>query len=375
MNSLDALRALSDRDVVSSLDSLAERDRRTGAAIVAHLLVVAERSIHLDLGYSSLVEYCEDRLRCSKDVAYKRAAAVKVASAHPEVLTWLADGDMTLSGLVQLAPHRDDGELVAEARGKSRREIQKLAAARHPDPDWTRIQTRVRSVADGLSKIELTVPDAVLEQIEEALDMDSHIDPSRNVAELLARALATYVTARKRDRFGVTRAPRAPAANRETRRVPAASLRAAYEESGGQCQYVSPEGRRCTARAFLEVDHVVPRAQGGDHHSIRILCRAHNQRAAEIELGTPLMEAARRRARLCRDVKAALEALGFTPAVAGPAAADALDRLGADAALEALLKDALGRTSPPGRTDRGTARTRALVQNQSSAAGGGAGWG
>ena len=259
---------------------------------MAHLLIVAERSIHLDLGYSSLVEYCEDRLRCSKDVAYKRAAAVKVASAHPDVLAWLADGEMTLSGLAQLAPHRDDGELVAEARGKSRREIRKLAAARHPDPDWNRIQTRVRPVAEGLGKIEMTVPDELLAQIEEALDLDSHIDPARNVPELLARALATYVTARKRDRFGLTRTPRS-AATRETRRVPAANLREAYTASDGQCQYVSPEGRRCSARAFLEVDHVVPRARGGDHQSIRILCRAHNQRDAAIE---PLIKEALRRA-------------------------------------------------------------------------------
>ena len=342
MNSLDALRVLSDHDVVSSLDDLAGRDRRTGAAIVAHLVVVAERSIHLDLGYSSLVEYCEDRLRCSKDMAYKRAAAVKVARMHPEVLGWLADGEMTLSGLAQLAPHRDDDELVAMARGKSRREIQKLAAACHPDPDWNRIQTRVRPVAEGLSKIEMTVPDQLLAQIEEALDLDSHIDPGRNVVDLLERALEMYLATRKRNRFGLTPAPRQPA-TQETQRVPAAALRAAYAASEGQCQYVSPEGRRCSARAFLEVDHIVPRARGGNHRSIRLLCRAHNQRAAEIEFGQAHVEAARGRARLSRDLTSALNGLGFSATVARATATEALDQLGADADVEALLKHALGR--------------------------------
>ena len=345
MNSLEALRALPDHDVVSSLDTLAERERRAGAAIVAHLVVVAERSIHLDLGYSSLVEYCEDRLRCSKDVAYKRAAAVKVATTYPEVLAWLADGEMTLSGLAQLAPHRDDVELVAEARGKSKREIQKLAAARHPDPNWSRVQMRVRPVAEGVSKLELTVPDGLLALIEEAQDLDSHIDPTRNVVELVTRAFETYVAARRRDRFGVTNRPK-PLTDRPTRRVPAARQRAAYAASGGQCEYVSPEGRRCTARAFLEVDHIVPRALGGDHRSIRMVCRAHNQRAAEIELGTAQMETARRRARCRRDVKAALATLGFGNDVARRAADEALDELGPGATLEALLKESLRRAGP-----------------------------
>lgn len=184
---LDALRALSDCDVVSSLDRLAERDRKTGAAIVAHLVIVRERSIHRRRG--------------------------------------------------QAGARAPRGARLAGRRGHD--------SFRH--------------------------------------------DP---------------------------------------RRVPAATPRAAYAKSDGRCQYVSPDGRRCPARAFLELDHVVPRAMGGDHQSVRILCRAHNQRAAELSLGTAHMETARRRARRCRDVTEALKGLGFAPGVARQAAEDALDQLG-----------------------------------------------
>lgn len=45
--------------------------------------------------------------------------------------------------------------------------------------------------------------------------------------------------------------------------------------------------RRCDCRTQLEVDHIVLRAFGGtsDPENLRTLCRAHNQFAAEIELG------------------------------------------------------------------------------------------
>ena len=80
MGALESLRTLSDQQLTVSLEELARLDRKTAAEIVAHLVVVKERSIHLDLGYSSLVEYCTERLKCSLDVAYKRTAAVKVAA-------------------------------------------------------------------------------------------------------------------------------------------------------------------------------------------------------------------------------------------------------------------------------------------------------
>jgi 5-methylcytosine-specific restriction endonuclease McrA len=78
---------------------------------------------------------------------------------------------------------------------------------------------------------------------------------------------------RTRERFAATDRPRPASDPKVTRRVPADTLRAAYRASSAQCQYVSPDGRRCSARGFLEADHVLPRALGGGHDQIRILCR------------------------------------------------------------------------------------------------------
>jgi hypothetical protein len=48
---------------------------------------------------------------------------------------------------------------------------------------------------------------------------------------------------------------------------------------GWQCNYVSPEGRRCTARGFLQFDHKHRWADGGldTPENLRVLCGPHNR--------------------------------------------------------------------------------------------------
>jgi hypothetical protein len=55
--------------------------------------------------------------------------------------------------------------------------------------------------------------------------------------------------------------------------------RSTYLRDQGQCSFVSADGRRCGARAFLQLDHIEPWAALGAPvaENIRILCRGHNQ--------------------------------------------------------------------------------------------------
>ena len=71
------------------------------------------------------------------------------------------------------------------------------------------------------------------------------------------------------------------------RRVPAAVARAVYARDEKQCTFVSRDGRRCRVRRFLELDHVLPWAVGGEHttENLQVRCAAHNRRAAKHYFG------------------------------------------------------------------------------------------
>ena len=74
-----------------------------------------------------------------------------------------------------------------------------------------------------------------------------------------------------------------------SRYIPEAVKHEAWKRDGGQCAYVSPNGTRCTARTWIEFDHVMPFAKGGssrDPNNIRPYCRPHNQWAARQAFGS-----------------------------------------------------------------------------------------
>jgi len=70
---------------------------------------------------------------------------------------------------------------------------------------------------------------------------------------------------------------------KRSRYVAAAVRCAVYLRDHGRCSFVSEDGRRCEARALLELDHVEPWARLGDASvdNIRLRCRAHNQMHAQ----------------------------------------------------------------------------------------------
>jgi hypothetical protein len=81
---------------------------------------------------------------------------------------------------------------------------------------------------------------------------------------------------------------------------------------------VSATGKRCSARKFLEFDHVDPVARGGraSVSGIRLRCRAHNQLEAERAFGAEFMENKRRAAEARAAVRAKAEAAARAKAAA-----------------------------------------------------------
>jgi 5-methylcytosine-specific restriction endonuclease McrA len=80
-----------------------------------------------------------------------------------------------------------------------------------------------------------------------------------------------------------------------SRHIPDAIKRAVFERDEGQCTFVDERGRRCSATDALTFEHVEGFARTRTHTvgGIRLLCRAHNQHAADQMYGREFMEQAR----------------------------------------------------------------------------------
>jgi hypothetical protein len=101
----------------------------------------------------------------------------------------------------------------------------------------------------------------------------------------------------------VARAPAGFAGrSKRSRYVRAAVKRAVYLRDEARCSFVAQDGRRCEARALLELDHAKPWARLGDAgaDNIRLRCRAHNQLHARECFGARHIEAKIAAGRLAR---------------------------------------------------------------------------
>jgi len=139
-----SLHSVSDSDLLSRMPGLVLAERAAIAEVIEHLIEIDRRELYLDQACSSLYRYCMDRLGYSEDEAHRRVRVARLARKLPRVLEELRSGAMNLTGLFLLSGHLTEHNaeaLLAEARGQSRREIEKLLARRFPQPDTgTRIQ-------------------------------------------------------------------------------------------------------------------------------------------------------------------------------------------------------------------------------------------
>lgn len=74
---------------------------------------------------------------------------------------------------------------------------------------------------------------------------------------------------------------------RRSRHIPNEVRDEVFERDRGRCTFVGVDGRVCGSKTYLQVDHVVPFAQGGSHlpTNLRLLCGVHNRLKAERRLG------------------------------------------------------------------------------------------
>jgi len=319
------VQALSDSDLLAALDDLAMQHRELVATLAEHLAEVERRSLYLALGYSSLYVYATERLGLSEHEAYLRIHAARAARRHPEIVEGLRSGELTLSAVKLVAPHLEaHPELLAEARGKSKRQVER-AVAETTGECSVRTEFQARPLPGGKVELTFVVDEAVADLLEEALDATMHENPLRDGGRALAKALHMLVAAKRKPRGT----------------VPAAAERAV--PGPRRCSFVGKNGHVCGETRFLELDHLVPKANGGtdDPGNLRWLCRHHNGYEAQRVLGPDRVLRAQRQ----REVTSALRRLGFAQTEATRASHKAI--LGArDLALEPILRQALQLAHP-----------------------------
>ena len=147
----------------------------------------------------------------------------------------------------------------------------------------------VAPLAPERFRVQFTVGKETHEKLRFAQDMLRREIPDGDPGAIFDRALTLLLDEVARKKMAKAAAPgpdriTAPG----SRHIPAAVKRAVWFRDRGQCAFVSEQGRRCKARAFLELHHIQPFALGGEGttDNISLRCHRHNAHEAEMVFGT-----------------------------------------------------------------------------------------
>ncbi|HEY8073176.1 MAG TPA: HNH endonuclease, partial [Labilithrix sp.] len=224
-------------------------------------------------------------------------------------------GALHLSSLCLLRGHlrtENVEELVERCAGKSARDVAELLAARAPRPDVpatiaptssqaifspppatpTSEPARIAPLAKERFEMRVTISRELRDKLQRARDLMRHANPKDDLERVLDAAIDALVAKLEKRRLAKTERPQAKTRGSLAGRVAAAVRRAVFDRDGTRCTYVGANGKRCTSCTWLEIDHILPRADGGSDElrNLRVRCRAHNRLWAEERFGKQHVE-------------------------------------------------------------------------------------
>ena len=243
-----------------------------------------------------------------------RVGVARLCQRLPQALDELRSGRIHLTGLFLLSGRltsENADALLAEARGKSRRDLECLlarwfvrsdvlpsvtplpgcpatmlehgpsaaapAACTEPEPAPAP-KPRVQPLSASSYRVEFTASVALRDKLVKAQNLLGHAIPSGDLAALFERAIEALLEAETKRRFGAGKPRKRRALEPGSRHIPVEVARVVWERDGGQCTYLDSEGRRCSEQRFVTLEHIDPHAFGGPAtvENLSLLCSSHN---------------------------------------------------------------------------------------------------
>jgi 5-methylcytosine-specific restriction endonuclease McrA len=357
---MQTIRALDDQTLLSRFGAEVARDFRRTALMLRLIDEIDRRMLWASRGHSSMFAFCVGRFRMSESMAGKRIGVARLGRRFPVIFEMVAVGELHPSGALCLKPHLDEDNhrrVLDRARGKSRREIEKLVAELFPRPD---VASSVRALplprkesskrveaqppldaADGTStrapadaavrapspppkplrapdpeplaprryKLTVTIDEEAHGELERLQDLLAHQIPDGDPAAIVKKALGVLLAETLKKKAALTDRPKT--AKRRTKKrvraIPAAIRRAVWERDEGRCTFVGDDGKVCGETRGLEFAHLDPWAKGGEHsvETMALRCRGHNGYEAVRDYGAELIERKRRERSGVRETVAA----------------------------------------------------------------------
>jgi hypothetical protein len=301
------------------------------------IFLVAEmirRETFVELGYSSIWDYLRRVHQQSDTMIHYRTRCAEAVSRFPQVVEPLRTGRLcmtTLAKLMEIMNESNCEALLAEALGKSKRDVERIIAKEKPreipkdvtrsaaftfpgksvcetapsappleKPSFVRAsQERVETerLTATISRKHMNVDHEYEDLLSELRAELSHKMPGAADFEILKESMRRTLKDLREEK-GIVDKPRATRIGKNGK-ISHSVKRIVKKRDQGKCQWRSDDGGICGSTYRVQFHHKQDRAKGGEGtpENIILLCQKHNLLAAEIAWGEEHIDRFRKRPR------------------------------------------------------------------------------
>lgn len=266
------------------------------------LIETYQSGLHKDLEYRGLYRFAMDEFGLSEAVAHTFSTVTRKAIEVPELRRAINEGRLTVpkaSRMVSALTNENAAELIAFAQRHSTRELQ--FEVRRINPKSTE-GDRVRPVTENLLELTMLVTRAeftTIERVEDIAASKGILGRRHAVMKACEEYEERHHPLEKAKRANERKAKiakivGAPVKRPEVKKssfpqrthIPAETKHAVVTRDGGQCTFIYSDGKRCDAKRWIEVHHIILVKDGGtnDLENLRTLCWCHHDVIHQLNL-------------------------------------------------------------------------------------------
>ena len=324
MNLIEDVSALSDGELLTYSVKLVRHEDDIGLRIIECLREAEKRMLFCQVGAGSLWDYATKYLGLSNGNAQMKIDAMRLARDNSIAKEKIETGDLSIVNAAKVnsffrqerkAGHvytpEEKAQVIESVLGLSQSKCERTLLSLAPE---ALLVEKIRPLTETKTEIKMIVDEktmAVLERLKELLSTKM---PHATYAELLDYLAREKVELLERKLMGATMKELKGQAQDSTTPTGVAETVASLDvtkadfsstarkyisvhdrrwvmsRAKSQCEYVSPDGHRCSSKWNLAIDHIVPLASGGgnDRTNYRAACKLcrirHNLHYADLRI-------------------------------------------------------------------------------------------
>jgi len=313
------------------LSDLVKSERKITHEILLCIQQIDQTKAYAEFGYPSLFEYLVKEQKYSEGAAQRRISSARLLRELPEIEKKVQEGNLNLTQLSKLATATKQDqkatgkkisteqkrELLEQMENKTGFETEQLLNQNFECNLKPKKEITPRKQA---YELHLKLTPEQYEKLKKAQSLLSHVVHDGGFAEIIEVLCEKFIQKKEgkasrkftagvavkaeennqgaleeakttagvavkltennqgtRNELGATAAPAVPNPKRRIA-IPVSLQRLIYQRAQACCEYVSATGHRCRSRYQIQLDHILPVAEGGGNEpaNLRVLCRTHN---------------------------------------------------------------------------------------------------